>query len=132
MFTARSTFRPTVVSVLACALLAFATSSAAAQQDLRSPDARDAASSPSITATPAQGQDLRSPDARDAALPAPSSTVPEPQPIVQTPAAKVADDSNGVDWMALSLGIAGSLLAVGAVVAVTARSRRRQRPAVTA
>ena len=129
MFTARSTFRPTVVSVLACALLVFATSSAAAQQDLRSPDARDAAS---VTATPAQGQDLRSPDARDAALPAPSSKAPEPQPIVQTPAAKVPDSSNGVDWMAIALGIAGSLLVVGAVVAVTARSRRRDRPAVIA
>src|SRR4051812_33456191 len=57
MFTSR-----TVPTLIATALLAVGMSSAAlAQQDLRSPDTRDAA----IAAT--QKQDLRSPDSRDAA-----------------------------------------------------------------
>ena len=55
-----STTRPILRPAIACVLLALAmTSTAAAQQDLRSPDARDAAA--------AARQDLRSPDARDAA-----------------------------------------------------------------
>lgn len=106
----------------------------AEKQDLRSPDARDAAPRPEpVQAAPKQ--DLRSPDAREAALrfgPAgePSSG-PAPQdakPVVSAPAAPVAD---GVDWTTIALGIAGSLIAVAGFSAVMNR-RRTQRVRVAA
>jgi hypothetical protein len=63
-----STARRIYCSTIACVLLAFAMTSAAtarALQDLRSPDARDAAQTPGMSeTTSAPPQDLRSPDAR--------------------------------------------------------------------
>jgi len=98
-------------------------------QDLRSPDARDAA------VPVVQSQDLRSPDARDAALerpgggaPAPSQTawpstawsVPSPQPA----AAAAADD--GIEWSTLLLGIGGALLLAGGLAFTATRGSRRR------
>ena len=54
----------TITTVGAIVVALAAPAGANAQQDLRSPDARDAASG--VSSTPVQ-QDLRSPDARDAA-----------------------------------------------------------------
>jgi hypothetical protein len=66
-----STARRIYCSTIACVLLAFAITGAATArplQDLRSPDARDAAQTPGMSETTfARAQDLRSPDARDAA-----------------------------------------------------------------
>ena len=99
-------------------------------QDLRSPDARDAA------VPVVQSQDLRSPDTRDAALerprggaPAPSRTawpstawsLPSPQPVA---AAASADD--GMEWSTLVLGIAGALLLAGGLAFTATRGSRRR------
>ena len=104
------------------ASVAIAAAKERAKQDLRSPDARDAATTP-----PARGQDLRTPDARDAAIHLHRSglVVGTTQPVAAKPA-PVAPAADGIDWATIALGIAGSLLAVGAVALVT--SRRRMPP----
>jgi hypothetical protein len=52
-----------------------------------------------------------------------------PQPINAVPA---ADDSSSVNWATIGLGLAGSLLAVSGIVALTGRrSRRLRRLSVT-
>jgi hypothetical protein len=93
----------------------FAKTTAAAtqqKQDLRSPDAIDAATR--------QKQDMRSPDAIDAATrPAPGEQV-TPRPETPPQAAGVADGG----WDTIAIGIAGGLLAVGAIAGIASRSRR--------
>jgi len=117
------------------------------------PDQRASALTSSLAGTTSK-QDLRSPDARDAAAHVrhPGHTGPDPGIYVQpwelapvseqlaarststgarplTPAASatVADHGNGIEWATIALGIAGSLLAVGAIAALTTRRNRRQR-----
>jgi hypothetical protein len=108
-------------SRLALALLAsfvlalVAATVAVASEDLRSPDARDAA----LAAEQAQSKDLRSPDARDAAR----GVHPTPPP---TP-----DSSGGLDWGYLAVGGGLVLVAVaGGTATVMRRRRRAERPAV--
>ena len=106
---------------------------AAAQQDLRSPDARDAA------LRPERVQDFRSPDARDAArhaespqdLRSPDSRDwaagrgPDKAPIVEF--VEVAEPT-GFDWADAGLGaVAGiGLVLIGAGSALTAARMRRR------
>lgn len=54
-------------------------------------------------------------------LPGPPTWPAHPQPIKAIPA---VDDSSGVNWTTIGLGLAGSLLAVSGIVALTGRSRR--------
>ena len=62
-------------------------------------------------------------------LPGPPTWPAHPQPIKAAPA---ADDSSGVNWTTIGLGLAGSLLAVSGIVALTGRrSRRLHRLSVT-
>jgi hypothetical protein len=86
-------------------------------QDLRSPDARDAAQ---VSQTRAY-QDLRSPDARDAGLP----EAPTPDTVVEIREAP----GSGFDWGAAGIGAAGILamlsIAGGLALLVTTRRRRR-------
>lgn len=121
------------------ASVAQAAAEAQARQDLRSPDARDAATQARIK------QDLRSADSRDAALHprgpgqavnAPGATTVDsasvtgpanPRTIAPAPVAKVDD---GIDWLTIGLGIAGSLLVVSGLAALN--SRRLHGPRVTA
>jgi hypothetical protein len=103
--------------VAACA----APASAAAQTpDLRSPDARDAASA----AEKRSYQDLRSPDARDAGVDRPPVTIP----VVDVPG-----NTGGFDWTDAGIGAAGMLglmgIAAGSILAVL-QSRRRRRHAL--
>jgi hypothetical protein len=97
-----------------------AASAAKAQgyQDLRSPDARYAAR-PSETRT---NQDLRSPDARDAARNLPPVQVP-------TQVVEVAQPSSGFDWGDAGIGAAGmlALLSIGAGLTMGAVQSRRRR-----
>jgi hypothetical protein len=112
--------------VVGLAVAALATSPAAAQQDLRSPDTRDSAfTSPMWNSM----QDLRSPDARDAGsdrgMPkAPEVTVvkvPEPVPV----------SAGGFDWGDAGLGAAVMLMLAGAG-GIAVLIRKRSRPAHTA
>lgn len=113
MLTTRSIHRTAVVALACLALLVVAGPAAAEQQDLRSPDAAAA----QLT------QDLRSPDAADAA---------HPSTQFQVPAVHATDSSSGLDWTTIALGIAGSLLVIGGIVAVTVHGRRVSRPHVSA
>jgi hypothetical protein len=67
--------RAIALAISACVFIV-AVPAAVAQQDLRSPDARDAALAAEQADQPAAGQDLRSPDARDAALAAQQAAKP--------------------------------------------------------
>jgi hypothetical protein len=116
----RRSFRPGVISQwqlfpLTCLALLVVAGPAAAQpvQDLRSPDAADA----QLT------QDLRSPDAADAAQPSTPS---------QVPAVHATDGGSGLDWATIALGLAGSLLILGGVVAVVVHGRRIGRARISA
>jgi hypothetical protein len=102
-----------VLSACACAVPA-----ASAQQDLRSPDARDA--SP-VSQSPIVAGDVRSPDARDAAA----------NPRLRsygTPIVVETRSSSGFDWGDAGIGAGGMLglvaIAAGGTFVVT---RRRQR-----
>jgi hypothetical protein len=101
---------------------------ATARQDLRSPDARDAARTASRSVTPTQ--DLRSPDARDAAVnprvvgDRQPPTIGSPDP---APAPVPAKSGDGLDWAPIGLGLAGCLLGVGGLTALSVRRTRRVR-----
>jgi hypothetical protein len=95
-------------------------SSSASGQDLRSPDARDAAGVGAPAVAVVQAQDLRSPDARDAGTGySPPAAVPVAAPIeVRAP------DSGGFDWPSAAIGagiLALVLLVAGAGVATVRR-----------
>ena len=105
------------------AALALAPAANAMPQDLRSPDARDAAVRGHV------GQDLRSPGARDAALAQEKyySSYGKAAPAQRTVTA--ADDSS--PWPAIAIGVALIVLVAGAV-GVAVRTRRRPVPPVAA
>jgi hypothetical protein len=102
---------------------------AADPQDLRSPDARDAANrSQSPTSSPAgtksRSQDLRSPDTRDVAggreFPAPPTVitlkpVPDREPV-----------ASGFDWVAAAAGVGTALGLILLIPAGSLLSRRRK------
>jgi hypothetical protein len=116
MFLTSLQARRTVVAGVACALLA-CSPAAAGTTDLRPPDVRYPA--PAVLTAP---QDLRSPDARDAATgsPAPVTVVPVR---VSDPAPATAE--SGTDWTLIVLAVVGYLLAVGVVALATVRRRHR-------
>jgi hypothetical protein len=114
------------------------------KQDLRSPDARDAAAHPrrlshkppadaTIYVVPRQlapvSEQLAASSGSPARLPLPGPpTWPaHPQPISAAPAANAADRGNGIDWTTIALGIAGSLFAGSGIAALTNRRNRRRR-----
>ena len=95
-----------------------AQSAGEAYDDLRSPDARDAAVQAAETQV---AQDLRSPDAREAG---------RISPPVQTPVVEVREvPANGFDWGDAGIGAAGILamlsIAAGLTLMLGARRRRR-------
>ena len=96
----------TLAAVLATAAVVPATS--AANTDLRSPDARDAARVVTVN----NGQDLRSPDGRDAARPS-STPVPSATP------------DQGTDWGEIGMIAGAVVLALGGIGAVFYVTRRR-------
>ena len=94
-------------------------------QDLRSPDARDAARPPVARTVP--GQDLRSPDTRDIATrQAPPAGQPvwpvDPQPIV-APAPEAVSDSDGSPVPVVPI-VAGALLVLLAALIARYTARR--------
>ena len=102
----------------------------AAHQDLRSPDARDAAMHPrgpghainAPGATAVESQSVPS-------LPGPPTWPVNPRPVTTPVAAQPVSDGDGLDWTTIGNGIAGSLLAIGALALV---ANRRQVPRVRA
>jgi hypothetical protein len=96
---------------------AAAAAQAQSYQDLRSPDARDAGRTPDSVVS----QDLRSPDARDAGRP----PVEVPTPIVEIREVP----GSGFDWGDAGIGAAGLLalfsIAAGLALMVGGRKRRR-------
>ena len=118
--------RSTLTAALAALLLA-APAATAQPADMHAQLGQSAAA--------ANTQDLRSPDARDAALnavrPAPAVNAPGATAVdsqSKLPAAHsapVAPADDGVDWTTIALGIAGSLIAVGGI-ALLANRRTRQ------
>ena len=135
----------TTALVAACALPA----SAAAQQDLRSPDTRDAANGIGLYGeTAAVSQDLRSPDAQDAAGHVGLYAHDEPRAHVyqdlRSPDARdaardlppapvttvaIAEPTSGFDWGDAGVGAVGMLalvsIAAGAMLMTGTRRRRR-------
>jgi hypothetical protein len=114
--------RLTRCAALGLTLAALGAPTAIAQQDLRSPDARDAARTSSLAETSKPSQDLRSPDTRDAAegrgtFNAPKVTVVK----VWEPSAA----NGGLDWGDIGIGAGGTLgltlVGVGSALAVVHR-----------
>ena len=99
---------------------AIAAAKAQQRQDLRGEHAKDAAQHPRKT------QD--SPVIASPGHPSESGNA-KPVPPVTAHATR-ADD--GVDWTTIALGVAGTLLALGCIVAMTNRSRRLPRARASA
>jgi hypothetical protein len=110
-------------ATLALAICALAVPTAAAQQDLRSPDARDAAMAAQAP------QDLRSPDARDAADGRGSFNAPE----VTVVKVLESSPSGGLDWGDVGIGAGGLLglilVGLGGTLVVMHRRQVRRKPA---
>lgn len=104
----RTTSRITRGLVAALLALSVAPTASAASVDLRSPDAREAASA----AETSGHVDLRSPDARDAGLAAP------------TPSPTTSSGSSGFDWGVAAVA-GGGVLVVLALIGTALVSRRR-------
>ena len=157
MLTTRSTHCTTFVAALACALLAIAAPVSAAP-----PPADMHASFAQAAAKEQQKQDLRSPDARDAALgarrqelnradaggsytpgsnalnttatppsPGPPTWPVNPEPIQPAPVVK-ATDTSGLDWTTIALGFGGGLLLLGGIAGIVLHSRRVTRGHIAA
>jgi hypothetical protein len=91
-------------AALALALAAFAAPAATAQQDLRSPDAKDAASAPEGQSSVVQ-QDLRSPDVRDYAEGRGTFNAPEVT-VVKVPVDRAQPATGRLDWADAGIGAA--------------------------
>jgi hypothetical protein len=116
--------RLTRSAALGLALAALAAPTAGAQQDLRSPDARDAAQAAEARQDQ-PAQDLRSPDARDAGEGRGTFNAPEVTVV------KVTDPSpasGGLDWGDAGIGAGGLLglilLGLGGALAVVHHRQR--------
>jgi hypothetical protein len=123
--------RITRSTALGLALAALAAPTALAQQDLRSPDTRDAARAAAMAV--AQRQDLRSPDARDAAAGRGTFNAPEVT-VVRLPQRAPAPDG-GIDWGDVGIGagalLTAILLASAGTFAVTRHRRGARAPMAT-
>jgi len=111
----------TRITALALALGAFTAPAAVAQQDLRSPDARDAAAAATVK------QDLRSPDTRDAA-----HGVFAPRHFVLAPAPHAQQSPSGSHQVAPTGVSLLVLVALGGAFALLFLVRRRSGTLVTA
>ena len=113
------------------ASVALAQAKAQQNQDLRSADTRDAQRRQDLNPLRAGGY---TPGANAVAppLPGPPTWPVNPQPISPAPAVDVTDSGSGLDWTTIAIGIAGSLLVLGGIVAVVAHGRRAGRVHVSA
>lgn len=113
--------RLTRSAALGLTLAALAAPTAGAQQDLRSPDARDAARAAEL-AQDQPGRDLRSPDARDAAEGRGSFNAPD---VTVVKVSEPSSSGGGIDWADAGIGAGGLLglilIALGSTLAITHR-----------
>jgi hypothetical protein len=116
--------RITRSAALGLTLAALAAPAASAQQDLRSPDARDAARA----AESQPVQDLRSPDTRD--LAAGRGTFSAPEVTVVKVSEPVPSSDGGLDWADAGIGAGGmlGLVLVGIGGAFMVARRMHARP----
>ena len=97
------------------------------------------ASTAQAAAQAQQRQDLRSPDAIDAAqhprktqaVDAPGATVVDSQSTRTPVAPAAAPTDDGVDWVTIGIGLAGTLLVLGGIAVVTSRTRSTPRTRVS-
>jgi len=121
-----SLHRITGLAMLGLVLAALSAPAAVAEQDLRSPDTRDAAAAAAKRYT-----DLRNPDTRDIAD---GGGVSPKVTVVEIPVASRSPEG-GLDWGDAGIGAGAMLgfvlLAAGGALAVTHRKGPRGRPATT-
>jgi hypothetical protein len=113
---------------------ALAAAQAQHRQDLRSPDAADAAQHPRKSPVVVNAPGATVVDSQSSTKPvAPGQPTwaTNPKPIPPAPVAASASD-DGVDWATIGLGIAATLLVLGGIAAVASRSRRLPRAGVSA
>ena len=99
---------------------AIAAAKAQQRQDLRGEHAKDAAQHPRKTQESLVIASPGHPSESGNAKPIPPVT------------AQATTTDDGVDWMTIALGVAGTLLALGGIVAATSRSRRLPRARASA
>jgi len=138
--TRRSCRQAVTAAALASALLAVGPVAAAgAQQDLRSPDARDAA----LASEARNYQDLRSPDARDAGVSAEAQAYqdlrsPDARDVGRAPSSLSSPstptvESSGTDCGDVAIVAGGALLLLGAAgIVLFSRRKATARKARTA
>jgi hypothetical protein len=102
---------------------------AQSKTDLRSPDARDATQL--LPSADARGTNIKPGQAPyltpGKPLPGPPTWPVGPWPDSAPPAASATDGGDGVDWTTIGLAVAGVLLAIAGLAALTSRRHRRQR-----
>lgn len=111
-----------MIRLTRCAALGLAITALAATPAIADPHAQD----PNYPLESVAYQDLRSPDARDAAEGRGTFNAPEVT-VVKVPADSPAPASDGLDWSDVGIGAAGVLglvlIAIGGAVAVVRTSR---------
>lgn len=101
---------------------------AVGHQDLRSPDARDAALASQQAAQPSAGySDLRSPDTRDAARGITTGSVPAPAPLAVERRTVVTIDESSSQTLAIVFSASALLIALMSVGFVALARRPRPR-----
>ena len=103
---------------LGVTLAALAVTTAGAQQDLRSPDTRDAAAA----TTQGPQQDMRSPDARDASQGRGTFSAPD---VTVIKVSEPSISSNGFEWQDAAIGAGVLLGTIMLALAGTLAVRRR-------
>ncbi len=133
--------------IIRTATIAIATAALAAPAALARPDAPPAVAKTTLAAK--HNQDARSPDATDAAAANPrdvrspdaphqgpwsslASGPPSAPPNSRSQLTPKATTDPGLDWATITLGVAGSLLAVSAIAGIASRTRRTARARITA
>ena len=103
------------------------------RQDLRSPDAIDAAQHPRKTqavdapgATVVDSQSTRTPVA-----PGQPTWAVNPKPIAPAPAPAATQSDDGVDWATIGIGLAVTLIVLGGIAVLTTRTRSTARTRVS-
>ena len=102
--------------------VAKAAAAAKHKQDARSTGGKVGMYTPGATPAVTYTSDTNAETARP--QPGPPTWPTDPEPISAARAGNVSHGDNGVAWTTIGLGIAGSLLVLGAIAGITSRPRR--------